>query len=147
MLGVDVAERPAAPCRPDPFVVVGKVNGRDEAARVGSPAEALSRMLGWLAADADASAVWYLREDWPGPVTVIGRPAPGTARETRRCAHLFPLEPGTVLRGALTAGCGARLRLPEIEWLPLGAGMPCEHCLATAGVCRNPRPLLEGGRR
>ncbi|WP_431922882.1 hypothetical protein [Amycolatopsis tucumanensis] len=147
MLGVDVAERPAAPCRPDPFVVVGKVNGRDEAVRVGSPAEALSRMLGWLAADADASAVWYLREDWPGPVTVIGRPAPGTAGESRRCAHLFPLEPGTVLRGALAAGCGARLRLPEIEWLPIGAGMPCEHCLATAGVCRNPRPLLEGGRR
>lgn len=147
MLAADVAERPAATRRPDPFIVVGKVNGRDEAARAASPAEALSRILGWLAADADASAVWYLREDWPGPVTVVGRPAPGTVRETRRCAHLFPLEPGTVLYGAMTARCGARLTLPEIEWLNLGAGMPCEYCLAAAGVCRSPRPPGEGGDR
>ena len=145
MLGGDVVERPAPTRHLDPFMVVGKVNGRDEAARAASPAEALSRMLGWLDADADATAVWYLREDWPGPVTVVGRPAPGTARETRRCAHLFPLEPGTVLRGAITAHCGARLALPKIEWLALGAGMPCEYCLALAGR-RNPRPLLEGGR-
>lgn len=128
-------------------MVVGKVNGRDEAARAASPAEALSRMLEWLAADRDASAVWYLREDWPEPFTVIGRAVRGRAPESRRCAHLFPLEPGAVLRGAMTARCGARLTLPEIEWLAPGAGMPCEYCLAKAGVCRNPRPLLEGGHR
>ncbi|NYI88901.1 hypothetical protein HNR02_002224 [Amycolatopsis endophytica] len=143
---MQVAERPAMR-RVDPFMVVGKVNGRDEAARVATPADALSRMLGWLALDDDASAVWYLREDWPGPVTVIGRTAPGLTGESGRCAHLFPLEPGAVLCGAMTARCGARLTLPEIEWLTLGAGMPCEYCLARAGVCRNPRPLLEGGRQ
>lgn len=144
MLAVQTAQRPAR--RVDPFVVVGKVNGRDEAVRAASPAEALSRMLDWLAADDDASAVWYLRADWPEPVTVIGRPAPGSVGETRRCAHLFALEPGAVLCGDMRARCGTRLSLPEIEWLPLGAGMPCEYCLARAGVCRDPRSPEGGGR-
>ncbi|NIH86658.1 hypothetical protein [Amycolatopsis granulosa] len=141
MLAAEVADRSA----PAPFMVVGKVNGRDTAVRAETPAEALSRMLDWLAEDADAAAVWYLREDWPGPVTVIGRPAPGTERESRRCAHLFPLEPGMVLHGAITARCGTRLALPGIEWLALGSGMPCERCLAKAAAGR-PVARLDGGR-
>jgi hypothetical protein len=119
-----------------PFMVVGRVNGREEAATAASPAEALARMLDWLRCDDDAAAVWYLREDWPSTVTVIGRPAPGLVGETRRSAHLFQLTPGTVLYGTVTARCGAELCLFDIEWLNLGAGMPCECCLALSGTVR-----------
>jgi hypothetical protein len=121
-----------------PFMVVGRVNGREEAARAATPAEALARMLTWLRYDEDASAVWYLREDWPGTITVVGRPAPGLVGETRRSAHLFPLSPGMVLYGSMVARCGAELPLPDIEWLNLGAGMPCECCLALS----EPAPSL-----
>lgn len=121
-----------------PFMVVGRVNGREEAARAATPAEALARMLSWLGRDEDASAVWYLREDWPGTVTLIGRTAPGLVGETRRAAHLFPLSPGMVLYASVIAHCGTELFLPDIEWLNLGAGMPCECCLALS----EPAPRL-----
>lgn len=124
-----------------PFMVVGRVNGHEESARASSPADALARMLEWLRRDDDASAVWYLREDWPTAVTVIGRLAPGLAGETRRSAHLFQLNPGTVLYGTMIAHCGAELSLPDIEWLNLGAGMPCECCLVLSTPAR---PCLEG---
>jgi hypothetical protein len=126
---------------PSPFVVVGHVNGREETARVGTPAEALARMLEWLRYDDDAAAVWYLREDWPGSVTVIGRPAAGVVGETRRSAHLFSINPGTVQYGSVTAACGTELCLLDIEWLSLGVGMPCECCLALSTPVR---PSLEG---
>jgi hypothetical protein len=119
---------------PSPFMVVGHVNGQEEAARAATPAEALDRMLDWLHADDDAAAVWYLREDWPSSLTLIGRAARGVVGETRRSAHLFSLEPGTVLYGSVTACCGTELGLPEIEWLSLGAGMPCEYCLAMSRI-------------
>ncbi|KAA9152498.1 hypothetical protein FPZ12_036775 [Amycolatopsis acidicola] len=73
-----------------------------------------------------------MREDWPEPVTVVGRPVRGLVGESRRSAHLFTLEPGTVLYGSLTARCGTELTLPQVEWLQPGAGMPCECCLALA---------------
>ncbi|TVT22346.1 hypothetical protein FNH05_33545 [Amycolatopsis rhizosphaerae] len=115
-------------------MVVGRVHGRDEAARAASPHDALERMLTWLLSDDDATAVWYLREDWPTALTLVGRPARGVVGETRRQAHLFRLEPGAVLYGSITARCGAELGLPEIEWLPVGAGMPCECCLVLNGT-------------
>jgi hypothetical protein len=34
------------------------------------------------------------------------------------------------LYGSIVAHCGTELHLPDIEWLNLGAGMPCECCLA-----------------
>lgn len=113
-----------------PFVIVGSVNGRETTARAATPAQALEEMLGWLRLDENASAVWYLREDWPGTLMVVGRPAPGLVGETRRCAHLFPLRPGMLLYGSIVAHCGTKLHLPDIEWLNIGAGMPCECCLA-----------------
>lgn len=116
---------------PPPFMVVGRVNGHEEAARVASPDDALAHMLEWSREDENAAAVWYLREDWPTPVTLIGRPVPGAVGETRRCAHLFHVRPGAVLWGSITARCGTELLLTEIEWLRLGAGMPCECCLVT----------------
>jgi hypothetical protein len=130
----------AAPASTSPFMVVGRVNGCEEATRAATPAEALARMLDWLRHDEDASAVWYLREDWPGTVTVVGRPTPGLVGETRRSAHLFPLSPGMVLYASLIAHCGVEFPLPDIEWLSLGVGMPCECCLALAEPVQ---PLLE----
>lgn len=126
---------------PPPFMVVGRVNGHEEAAGVATPADALAHMLDWLRTDADASAVWFLREDWPSSVTLIGRPAPGIVGETRRCAHLFRVRPGAVLYGSITARCGTELLLTEIEWLRLGAGMPCECCLV---LDARTRPQLGG---
>ncbi|HVW41384.1 MAG TPA: hypothetical protein VHC18_08545 [Amycolatopsis sp.] len=141
------ARRHIPPCaeptlsrRMSPFMVVGRVNGQEQAARAGSPAEALDHILGWLHEDEDAAAVWYLREDWPEPITLVGRPAAGLIGETRRSAHLFRVEPGVVLYGSVTACCGAGMRLPEIEWLNVGAGMPCVCCLAVAA----PDPRRKG---
>ncbi|HVV13321.1 hypothetical protein [Amycolatopsis sp.] len=134
-LAVVPARRPETPWQPapqrfKPFIVVGRVNGREECARAASPDEALTRMIEWLHADEDAAAVWYLREDWPEPVTVVGRLLRGVVGESRRCAHLFTLDPGTVLYGSLTACCGTEIALSQLEWLRPGAGMPCECCLA-----------------
>ncbi|NKQ55345.1 hypothetical protein HFP15_20885 [Amycolatopsis sp. K13G38] len=131
---------PAISRRISPFMVVGRVREQERAARAETPAEALDAMLAWLDEDDDAAAVWYLREDWPAPVTLVGRPAPGLIGEVRRTAHLFPLEPGAVLYGSVTARCGAELYLQEIEWLSVGQGMPCECCLALSDT----RPRLEG---
>ena len=132
---------PALSRRMPPFMVVGRVNGREEAARAKGPAEALRRMLEWLREDEEAAAVWYLREDWPAPITLVGRPRAGLVGETRRNAHLFRIEPGAVQFGALVSRCGAELHLPEIEWLIPGAGMPCVCCLA---LTESRRPRLEG---
>ncbi|WP_020669610.1 hypothetical protein [Amycolatopsis nigrescens] len=127
----DLAKRRALS---SPFMVVGRINGRHEAAGVATPADALDRMLRWLECDDDASAVWYLREDWPDPITIIGRLAPGSCGETRRAAHLFSMEPGAVHCGSLEARCGTELFMPEIEWLNVGTGMPCERCLALSNT-------------
>jgi len=137
---VQSCAEPAISRHVSPFMVVGNVNGQERAARADSPAEVLDRMIAWLAEDDDAAAVWYLREDWPAPVTLIGRPARGLVGEARRCAHLFSLEPGSVSYGSVTAACGAELYLQEIEWLGVGHGMPCECCLALSGT----RPRLKG---
>lgn len=129
--GAGCTSRPAArDAALAPFMVVGRVNGREVAAAVPTPADAMRRMLDWLTLDDDASAVWYLREDWPEPITVIARMASGVAGETRRTAHLFQLDPGEVHCGSMTARCGTELCPSEVDWLRLGAGMPCERCLA-----------------
>lgn len=117
----------------DPFEVHGVVEGRAEVACVRDPSSALDVMVAWLQRDSDAALTWQLRQDWPTPVTAIGRlpagPA-GTGGETRRSAHLFPLRPSVSQYGSLASYCGTELALPDIEWLAAGAGMPCESCLA-----------------
>ncbi|WP_246257732.1 hypothetical protein [Amycolatopsis anabasis] len=138
--------RPRRASRPaPPFIVVGRINEREEVTSVASPAEALELMMRWLDQDEEARAVWYLRDDWPEAITVIGRPAAGAVGETQRSTHLFPIEPGVVHCGSLVAGCGTELPLPRIEWLRLGAGMPCERCLATTNTPDAPRPRLMRG--
>ncbi|WP_435154431.1 hypothetical protein [Amycolatopsis sacchari] len=126
---------------PAPFMVVGRVNGHEETACVAGPAEALARMLEWLRADEHAAAVWYLREDWPEVLTLVGRPVRGVVGEASRSAHLFRIRPGAALHGSVVACCGAELPLPDIEWLRPGAGMPCECCLVLGA---RTRPELEG---
>ncbi|WP_344429460.1 hypothetical protein [Amycolatopsis minnesotensis] len=143
--GTGCAPRPPArDTAPAPFMVVGRVNGHEVAAGVPTPAAAMRRMLDWLTLDDDASAVWYLREDWPEPVTVIARMAHGAVGETRRTAHLFQLQPGDVQCGPMSARCGAELCPSEVEWLRLGAGMPCEQCLAAAGNARRALEAVAG---
>ncbi|QWF81280.1 hypothetical protein [Amycolatopsis sp. CA-230715] len=147
------AVRPAAGCAsrplardaaPAPFMVVGLVNGHEVAAAVPSPAAAVRRLLDWLTLDDDASAVWYLREDWPEPVTVVARMVSGAVGETRRTAHLFQLLPGDVQCGPMIARCGTELCPSEVEWLRLGAGMPCEQCLAAASAERRALEAVAG---
>ncbi|TVT04090.1 hypothetical protein FNH07_24445 [Amycolatopsis bartoniae] len=82
-----------------------------------------------------------MREDWPGTLTLIGRPVHGVVGESRRCAHLFRIRPGAALHGSVVACCGTELLLPEIEWLRPGAGMPCECCLVLGA---RTLPELEG---
>lgn len=136
---------PAAVRPSDPFLVFGRVNGDERLISAPGPADVLELMLSWLRADNDAVAVWYLREDWPEALTLVGRPARGLVGESRRCAHLFRPAPGDALHSSVTALCGAELHLHEIEWLRLGAGMPCEPCLVRAGQDLPPRRL--GGER
>lgn len=59
----------------------------------------------------------------------IGRLTAGLIGESRRSAHFFDLDEGTGDSGFMRARCGSELPLPDIEWLKLGMGMPCERCL------------------
>jgi hypothetical protein len=69
-------------------------------------------------------------------VLAVGRLAAGLVGESRRTAHLFDLEQESGELRALVARCGAELQVNEIEWLALGAGMPCERCLRLDGTTR-----------
>jgi hypothetical protein len=62
-------------------------------------------------------------------VLAVGRVSAGLVGESRRSAHLFDLRQESKDLRSLVARCGAELPVSEIEWLSLGAGMPCEHCL------------------
>jgi hypothetical protein len=121
----DVATNPA-------FVVAGTVLGEARTARVAGPATALATVVSWCERDPEASGAWYLDERCPVPVTVPVRLRPGVAPESHRAAHLVVFAPGARQYDAVSALCGAELRLVDVQWLPLGSGMPCERCLARA---------------
>ena len=112
-----------------PFLVSGTVHGQSVVTAVASPAEVLDGILRWCDEDPDATGYWRLRSDYSDPVTIIARLKLGLVRETRRMAHLFRLLPGVPQGDKLTARCGDTLPIAGMEWLSVGAGMPCESCL------------------
>ncbi|GAA3565808.1 hypothetical protein GCM10022222_57020 [Amycolatopsis ultiminotia] len=59
---------------------------------------------------------------------MLGRPLPGTVRETQRVMHVFP-EPA-MYPGGIVAFCGAQFWTGDLEWCERPAGMPCVRCLA-----------------
>lgn len=113
-----------------PLVVTGTVWNRPVEAMVCDLADVLDRIALWTEQDPDAIGCWGLRRDYSGPLTIPVRCRPGRVREARRIAHLLRLLPGEPHGGVLVALCGERLSLLDIETLRIGAGMPCELCLA-----------------
>jgi hypothetical protein len=93
-------------------------------------ADVLDHIARWTEQDPEAIGCWGLRADYSESVTIPVRCRPGSVREGRRTAHLVRLLPGEPHGGTLIALCGERLSLLDIETLRLGAGMPCELCLA-----------------
>jgi hypothetical protein len=43
--------------------------------------------------------------------------------------HVFLLVPEVRQATMLTARCGERLPVADLQWLPALAGMPCERCV------------------
>jgi hypothetical protein len=68
-------------------------------------------------------------QDLSRTVLAVGRLSVGLIGESRRSAHLFDLDVDSKRLTSLTSRCGNELPVSDIEWLSLGAGMPCERCL------------------
>lgn len=72
---------------------------------------------------------WYGHEGQTMTARImLGRPLPGTVRETLRVMHVFP-EPANY-PGGIVALCGAEFWSGDLEWCDGPAGMPCMRCLA-----------------
>lgn len=67
--------------------------------------------------------------DYSIPAVILGRLMPGRARESHRVVHVFPLTAEGTLATSLTARCGRRLLVANLQWLPRLIGMPCDRCL------------------
>lgn len=115
-----------------PFVVAGTVHGWRQVVGVHDPEEALDEIIEWCASDPGATGSWFLRADCSEGVTVAARIKAGLALESQRSAHLFVLAPGIAQGANIVTQCGEILSLVDLEWLPLGGGMPCETCLVRA---------------
>lgn len=67
-------------------------------------------------------------EDYSNRVVILGRLKAGRVRESHRLVHVFPVAE-IQHSGTVTARCGMRLPVNDLQWLPAVTGMPCEHCL------------------
>lgn len=67
--------------------------------------------------------------DYSNQPIILGRIKPGRARESHRVVHVFSLANDGRQATTLTARCGERLPIDDIQWLPRLIGMPCDHCL------------------
>lgn len=130
-----------------PLVVSGTVWNRRVEALVCGLADVLDRIAGWTEQDPEAIGCWGLRRDYSESLTIPVRCRKGRVREGRRIAHLVRLLPGEPHGGTLAALCGERLSLLDIETLRIGAGMPCELCLARGLVSDVPVSSSAPGRR
>jgi hypothetical protein len=69
--------------------------------------------------------------DYSDEVIVLGRLKAGKTRESHRVVHVFLLVRDLLHNAVVTARCGARLTVSDMQWLPRLAGMPCEQCVMT----------------
>jgi hypothetical protein len=67
--------------------------------------------------------------DYSSQPIILGRLKPGQARESHRVVHVFALTNEGPQATTLTARCGQRLLIADIQWLPRPIGMPCDRCL------------------
>lgn len=86
-----------------------------------------------------------IQDSMPAKVLAVGRLIPGITGESRRSAHLFDVDAAGGRPEELSARCGEELNLIDIEWLPLGSGMPCERCLGLTGATDQAQPRRELG--
>lgn len=121
--------------------VYGTVHGRRAEALVTGLAEVVERIAGWVADDPGALGSWGLRDDYSEPLMMPVRWRTPAGHETLRVAHLVRLLPGESHGATLRTLCGERLALLGVEVLALGAGMPCERCLAE-GLLAAQRDLI-----
>jgi hypothetical protein len=113
-----------------PLAVAGTVHGRPVEVLVADLADVLAHIAAWTEQDPDAVGCWGLRADYSGSLTLLLRHKAGAVAECVRAVHLVRLAPGEPHGGALAALCGERLTVLGVDVLPLGAGMPCDRCLA-----------------
>ena len=113
-----------------PLAVAGTVHGRQVEALVADLPDVLAYIAGWTEQDPDAIGCWGLRADSSGSLTLLLRHKAGAVAERQRAVHLVRLAPGEPHGGGLTALCGERLTVLGVDALSVGAGMPCDRCVA-----------------
>jgi hypothetical protein len=126
--------------RSHPLAVSGTVHGRVLEVLVAGLPEVLACIADWTAQDPDAIGCWGLRADYSETLTILLRHRAGGIREGRRTVHLVQLRPGVPHGGTVTALCGERLTVLGVEVLSVGAGMPCDGCLARGLATGRPIP-------
>lgn len=114
----------------EPLAVAGTVHGQPVEVLVADVADVLAYIVAWTDQDPDAIGCWGLRADYSGSLTLLLRHKVGSIAERLRTVHLVRLAPGEPHGGTLTALCGERLTVLGVDVLPVGAGMPCDRCLA-----------------
>lgn len=115
-----------------PFVVAATVAGQRRSSWVADPAAALRQIVSWCDGDDAASGCWYLDERRQEPVTLTARLRSGLAPASQCQVHLFVFVPGVRQDESLAAVCDAQLHVLDVEWVPLGRGIPCNECLTAA---------------
>ncbi|HEX4700587.1 MAG TPA: hypothetical protein VH352_00525 [Pseudonocardiaceae bacterium] len=126
--------------RSRPLAVSGTVHGRVLEVLVAGLPDVLACIAEWTAQDPDAIGCWGLRADYSETLTIPLRHKVGVVGEGRRTVHLVQLRPGVPHGGTVTALCGERLTVLGAEVLSLGAGMPCDGCLARGLAAEAPIP-------
>jgi hypothetical protein len=114
----------------EPLAVAGTVHGQPVEVLVADLSDVLAHIVAWTDQDPDAIGCWGLRADYSGSLTLLLRHKAGSIAERLRTVHLVRLSPGEPHGTALTALCGERLTVLGVDTLPVGAGMPCDGCLA-----------------
>jgi hypothetical protein len=113
-----------------PLAVAGTVHGRPVEVLVADLADVLAHIGVWTEQDPGAVGCWGLRADYSGSLTLLLRRRTGAIAERLRTVHLVRLVPGEPHGATLAALCGERLTVLGVDALPVGAGMPCDGCLA-----------------
>lgn len=114
----------------EPLAVAGTVHGQPVEVLVADLADVLAYIVAWTDQDPAAIGCWGLRADYSGSLTLLLRHKAGSVAERMRTVHLVRLAPGEPHGATLAALCGERLTVLGVDVLPVGAGMPCDRCIA-----------------